>query len=54
MSRNRVDRRLVKHQNGKCQCVVIVRERDGKTLPAVFRSEGDALTFICNGVAPGT
>ncbi len=52
--RNRVDRRLVKHQNGKRQRVVIVRERDGKTLPAVFRSEGEALSFIRNRVAPGT
>ncbi len=52
--RNRVDRRLGKNQNGKRQCVVIVRERDGKTLPAVFRSEGDALSFIRNRVAPGT
>jgi hypothetical protein len=32
-----------KHQSCKRQCVVTVRERDGKTLPAVFRSEGDAL-----------
>ncbi len=51
---NRVDRRLAKNQNGKRQCVVIIRERDGQTLPAVFRSEGEALSFIRNRVAPGT
>jgi transposase-like protein len=51
---NRRDRRLVKNQNGKRQCVVIIRERDGKTLPAVFRTEGEALSFIRNRVAPGT
>lgn len=31
-----------------------VRERDGKTLPAVFKSEGAALSFITNRVAKGT
>jgi len=51
---NRRDRRLAKNQNGKRQCVVIIRERDGKTLPAVFRSEGEAHSFIRNRVAPGT
>ncbi len=52
--KNRRDRRLVKNQNGKRQCVVIIRERDGKTLPSVFRTECDALSFIRNRVAPGT
>jgi transposase-like protein len=51
---NRRDRRLAKNQNGKRQCVVIIRERDGKTLPAVFRSEGEAMGFIRNRVQPGT
>lgn len=51
---NRRDRRLVKNQNGKRQCVVIVRERDGKSLPAVFRSEGSALSWIKSRVAKGT
>jgi transposase-like protein len=51
---NRRDRRLVKNQNGKRQCVVIIRERDGKTLPAVFRTEGEAMGFIRNRVLPGT
>ncbi len=51
---NRRDRHLVKNQNGKRQCVVIIRERDGKTLPAVFRSEGGAMSFIRTRVAPGT
>jgi transposase-like protein len=51
---NRRDRRLAKNQNGKRQCVVIIRERDGQTLPAIFRSESDALSFIRKRVAPGT
>ena len=54
LKENRRDRRLVKNQNGKRQCVVIIRERDGKTLPAVFRTESEALGFIRNRVAPGT
>lgn len=51
---NRRDRRLAKNQNGKRQCVVIIRERDGQTLPAVFGSEGEALSFIKARVEPGT
>ena len=31
------------NQSGKRKCVVIVRERGGNSLPAVFRSEGQAL-----------
>ncbi|MGO9483979.1 MAG: IS1595 family transposase [Rhodomicrobium sp.] len=51
---NRRDRRLAKNQNGKRQCVVIVRQRDGRSVPAVFRSEGSALSFIRARVAKGT
>ena len=51
---NRRDRRLVKNQNGKRQAVVVARERDGKTLPAVFKSESAALGFIIGRVAKGT
>ena len=36
---NRRDRRLAKNQNGKRQVVVVIRERGGRTLPAVFKSE---------------
>lgn len=51
---NRRDRRLVKNQNGKRRVVVVVRERDGRTLPAVFRSESAALSWISHTVAKGT
>src|ERR1700735_1713927 len=40
------DRRLAKNQNGKRQVVVVIRERGGSTLPAVFRSESAALAWI--------
>jgi transposase-like protein len=39
---NRRDRRLAKNQNGKRQVVVVMRERGGSTLPAVFKSESSA------------
>src|ERR1035441_8849801 len=51
---NRVDRRLSKNQNGKRQVVVVIREREGRTLPAVFKSESAALGFIASRVAKGT
>jgi transposase-like protein len=51
---NRRDRRLAKNQNGKRQVVVVVREREGRTLPAVFKSESAALGFIARSVAKDT
>lgn len=51
---NRRDRRLAHNQSGKRQAVVIIRERDGKSLPAVFRSEGAALSWIKSRIAKGT
>jgi transposase-like protein len=51
---NRRDRRLRQYQSGKRQCVVVIRERDGVTLPGVFHSEGEAVDFIRRKVARGT
>ena len=51
---NRRDRRFAKNQSGKRQVVVIVRERHGKSLPAVFRTEAEALNFIRSRVNRGT
>jgi transposase-like protein len=51
---NRVDRRLAANQNGKRKCVVIIRERDGNSLPAVFHSEAAATKFIAAHIKPGT
>lgn len=39
---------------GKRQVVVVVRERNGKSLQAVFRNEADALGFIRSRVNRGT
>src|SRR5713226_2235433 len=43
---DRLDRRLRQNQSGKRKVVVVIRERGGKTLPGVFRSEIEALSFI--------
>ncbi len=51
---NRRDRRLAVNQTGKRQCVVIVRARDGRSVPAVFRSEGHALDFIRARIVKGS
>jgi transposase-like protein len=51
---NRVDRRLAQHQTGKRGVVVVMRERNGATLPFVFRAEGEAIYTIANRVALGS
>ncbi len=51
---NRRDRRLAKHQTGKRQVVVVMRERGGSTLPAVFKSESAALGWISSRVSRDT
>jgi transposase-like protein len=51
---NRRDRRLLRNQNGKRKAVVIVRERNGNSIPAVFKSEAQAIAFISAHVAKGT
>jgi transposase-like protein len=51
---NRRDRRLRRNQSGKRKVVVIVRERNGNSVPAVFKSESHAAAFIRARVAKGT
>ena len=51
---HRVDRRFYEHQSGKRKAVVVIRERNGNTLPAVFRTEGQALNFVKSRIAKGT
>ncbi len=51
---NRRDRRLAHNQSGKRKAVVVIRERDGNSLPAVFRTEGQALSWVKARVAKGT
>ena len=51
---DRIDRRLAKHQTGKRRAVVVMRERNGRTLPFVYRTEGDAVPTIVSRVMPGS
>jgi transposase-like protein len=51
---NRVDRRMAYNQSGKRKVVVVIRERNGGSLPAVFKTEGQALSFIRSRIAKGT
>lgn len=51
---NRRDRRLRKNQNGKRRVVIVARERNGKTLTFVVKSEDAAVPTIHERVAPGS
>lgn len=51
---NRRDRRLVQNQTGKRRVVVVMRERGGRTLPFVFKSEDASVVTIARTVAPGS
>src|SRR3954452_10888612 len=42
----RRDRRYTRNQNGKRKVVVVVRERGGNSVPAVFGTESQAAAFI--------
>ncbi|RVQ67027.1 IS1595 family transposase [Croceicoccus ponticola] len=43
---DRKDRRLSFNRSGKRQCVVIMREREGRSLPFVVANEGDAVPYV--------
>jgi len=51
---NRKDRRLKRNQSGKRMFVVIIRERGGESLPAVFKHESQAVKWIKRKVEKGT
>jgi hypothetical protein len=44
----RVDRRTAEEQTGKRQVVVVMRERNGRTLPFIFGKESDAIPRSAN------
>jgi hypothetical protein len=50
----RRDRRYARNQNGKRKVVVIVRERGGNSVPAVFGTESQAAAFIRARIVKGT
>jgi transposase-like protein len=43
---DRKDLRLAANRSGKRQCVVIMRERNGRSLPFIVRNEGDAVPMV--------
>ena len=51
---DRKDRRLKENQTGKRRVVVVMRQRGGRTLPFVFRSEDQSVPTIRARVASGT
>ena len=54
LKEDRVDRRFARNQNGKRKVVVIIRERGGNSVPAVFSTESQPLSFIRARIAKGT
>jgi transposase-like protein len=51
---DRVDRRLAVNQTGKRRVVVVAREKNGKTLPFVFRTEPEALATLGQRIEVGS
>jgi transposase-like protein len=54
LAKDRVDRRLAKHQTGKRRVVVVARERSGRTLALVARQEADGVEIVKRVVAPNS
>jgi transposase-like protein len=54
LKENRVDRRKAENQNGKRRVVVVARERHGRTITTVKRSEADGVAFVESVVAHGS
>ena len=50
----RVDRRTAEEQTGKRQVVVVMRERNGRTLPFVYGKESDAIPAIKERIVVGS
>jgi transposase-like protein len=51
---DRKDRRLAENQTGKRRVLVVMRERGGRTLPFVFKSEDASVVKIAQTVAAGS
>ncbi len=51
---NRIDRRLAENQTGKRRVVIVARERCGRTITTVTKTEADGLAFVESVVSPNT
>jgi len=49
----RIDRRLAENQTGKRRCVVVIRERGGRTRTFALASEAEGVALIKRHVVPG-
>lgn len=54
LKEDRVDRRLKENRSGRRKVVVVLREKGGETLPAVFKNEAEAQAWIKRRVVKGT
>lgn len=54
LATDRVDRRLAKHQTGQRRVVVVARERSGRTIALVTKSEAEGVEIVKRVVAPGS
>jgi hypothetical protein len=50
----RRDRRLSRNQNGNRKVVVVIRERGGNSVPAIFNTESQSASFIRAQIVKGT
>jgi hypothetical protein len=51
---NRRDLRLARNQTGKRECVIVMRERNGRVLPFVAKSEAASVPTIESRVSKGS
>ena len=54
LKKDRIDRRLFRNQSGKRRVVVIARERKGRTMTTVTKSEADGVGFVAKVVRPSS
>jgi transposase-like protein len=54
MKEHRRDRRLLQNQTGKRQSVIVARERNGKTITFVAKSEAASVTVLHDRIAAGS
>lgn len=54
LAKDRIDRRLAKHQTGTRRVVVAIRARKGRTLTFVTKSEAEGVLLVKRNVLPGT
>jgi transposase-like protein len=54
LKEHRRDRRLAKNQNGKRRVVIVARERHGKTITFVSKTEDASVPMLHDRIAPGS